>query len=102
MPRKGGLDFVGGYSRTIIRDADEALSAIADFYSNLTCVSIDRVFDQFFDDRGGSLDHLAGGNLRARSSGRIWMGTRYCNIETGRRLTLTIQIYDKRGERGII
>ena len=50
------------HSEAVIGDRDEALAAVAQRHLDAGRAGIDRVFDQFFDRRGGAFDDLAGGD----------------------------------------
>ena len=54
--------FLGGDAAAIVGDADEVPAAFGDFDGDVGRAGVDGVFDEFFDDRGRALDHLAGGD----------------------------------------
>ena len=46
----------------VVGDTDESAAPILDVDHDVPAAGIKAVFDKFFDDRGGPLDHLAGGD----------------------------------------
>ena len=55
----GGVD-----AAAVVGDADEGEAALADLDGDVRGAGVERVLDQLFDDGGGTLDDLAGGDLR--------------------------------------
>ncbi len=51
-----------GDTAAIVGDADEGEAAVADLHADGGGPGVQAVLDQFFDHRGGALDHLAGGD----------------------------------------
>ena len=54
----------------IVLDAEQLLSAQLDRHRDARRVGIERVLDQFLDDRGGAFDDFAGGDLVSEMKGK--------------------------------
>ena len=51
------------HSTTVIRDTNELPSTSLNLNADLLCSRIDAIFDQFFNDRSGALNHFTCSNL---------------------------------------
>ena len=60
VPGKGQLDLGGGDAAAVVGDAHQAPPALAHLDVDRGRPGVDGVFDQLFDHRRRSLDHLAG------------------------------------------
>src|SRR5690606_13919922 len=58
------LQFPMGYPFPIITDANKLPAIFLDFDLDLACTSINRIFNQFLDNRNWTLNHFTSGNLR--------------------------------------
>jgi len=63
MTFEGEKRVVAIHSLAIVGDADELASASFDFNAYAMGAGVERVLEQFFDNRGGAIDHLTGSNL---------------------------------------
>ena len=54
---------LGRHALAVVLDADQRPAALLDGHGDAAGAGIERVLDQFLDDRGGPLDHLAGRDL---------------------------------------
>ena len=56
-------ELIGNHSDTVVDNFDRAGSSCFDRNPDARCPSIDRVFDEFLDDRSWPFDDFAGGDL---------------------------------------
>ena len=47
----------------VVGDANELATAGFDFDANAICAGVEGVFEEFFDDGGGTIDDFTGSNL---------------------------------------
>src|SRR5690606_14674963 len=60
---EGQLHLAGANAGAVIGDADQALAALLDLDGNRASPRVERVLDELLHHRGGTLDHLPGGDL---------------------------------------
>ena len=60
---EGEERIVAIHAVAVVGDADELAAAGFDFDADAIGAGVERVFEQFFDDGGGTIDHLTGSNL---------------------------------------
>ncbi len=60
---EGQQGVVAQHAAAIVDDADQAPAAGFDFDAEIGGAGVERVFEQFLDDRSGPLHHFAGGDL---------------------------------------
>jgi len=74
MPEERDARFIRRYAAAVILHANEPAAALTHLDADVAGAGIQAVFDQLFDRRCGSLDHLAGGdlvgNLRSKNTNR--------------------------------
>jgi len=58
--------FVAGDARAVVGNLDRAQTAAADGDRNARCAGVEGVLDQFLDDRYGTFDDFARGDLSDR------------------------------------
>ena len=63
MALEGQHGVVADHAASVVGDLDEFFAAGFDDDLDAGGAGVERVFQQFFYDRGGALDHLAGGDL---------------------------------------
>ena len=63
MSLEGQTGICVGHSNTIVNNLDEGSSGIFEYNLYVVGLSINGIFNQFFDDRGRALNHLASSNL---------------------------------------
>ena len=62
MTEKGRLRVVGAHAAAVIGDAQEGHAAVLNLHGNVSGSGVHGVFQQFLDDAGRTLHHLAGGD----------------------------------------
>ena len=62
VAQKGGLGVLSVHAAAVVGDAQEGHAAVLDLHGDLGRTGIHGVFQQFLDDGGGPLHHLAGGD----------------------------------------
>ena len=63
VPADRDRQLLGGDAAAVVAHAHEADAAALDVDFDAVCAGIEAVLDQLLDDRGGALDHFAGGDL---------------------------------------
>ena len=69
MAQKGGRQLLRRNAAAVVGDADVGQAAVLDLRHDGGGSRVDGVLQQFFDDAGGTLHHLAGGD-KIRHMGR--------------------------------
>ena len=62
MAQKGGAGILGFHAAAIVRDPQKGHAAVLDLHGDLGGTGIHGIFQQFFDNTGGTLHHLTGGD----------------------------------------
>ena len=63
VPFQAEQRIVLAHADAVVRDADQAASAGLNFHGDSAGLRVQRVFDEFLDHAGGTLDHFSGSNL---------------------------------------
>jgi hypothetical protein len=63
MPIQAQARILGIHAVTVVLDANQLLTAVFGGNRDADRASVDCILDELLDDRGGPLDHFAGGDL---------------------------------------
>ena len=70
MTFEGQQCVVANHAAAVVGDLDQFLAARLHLNANSPGAGVERVFKKLFDDRGGTLHHLAGGDLVSNGFGK--------------------------------